>query len=80
MRKLTLSAEPDVIDLAKKFARRRGTSVSHMFSEFIRSLAASGRPSAATPLTRRATGLIRLPRGKADRQLIEEALAERYGL
>jgi hypothetical protein len=44
MKKLTLSAEPDVVDMAKKLAAERGTSVSAMFSQFIRvRLARSGR-------------------------------------
>lgn len=79
MSKLTLSADPEVIDLAKKIAALNGTSVSDLFSQFIRSLDAGGKPSKLAPLTRRATGIIRLPRGKSDRKLIEHALVERYG-
>lgn len=79
MPKLTLSADSDVIDLAKKLADRQGTSVSSLFSQFIRSMATSGQAASLTPLTRRASGLIRLPRGKSDRQLTQEALSARYG-
>jgi hypothetical protein len=32
------------------------------------------------PLTKRATGLAPAPKGKTDRQLIEEALIDRFGL
>jgi len=31
------------------------------------------------PLTRKATGVITIPKGKSDRQLIEDALSEKYG-
>ena len=79
MPKLTLSADSDVIDLAKKLADRQGTSVSGLFSQFIRSMATRGRPASLTPVTRRASGLIRLPRGKSARQLTQEALSARYG-
>ncbi|MGC8542011.1 MAG: DUF6364 family protein [Phycisphaerae bacterium] len=79
MPKLTLSADSEVIVLAKKLAGRQGTSVSSLFSQFIRSMDAKGRSASLTPLTRRASGLIRLPRGKSTRQLIEEALTKRYG-
>ncbi len=79
MSKLTLNAAPEVIDLAKKIAALNGTSVSDLFSQLIRSLDASGKPSKLAPLTRRASGIVRLPRGKSDRKLIEQALAERYG-
>ena len=81
MRKLTLSAEPEVIDRAKRLADRCGTSVSEMFSQFVRSMDTlpSSHPSARTaPLTKKATGLVKLPRGKIARKLIEEAMAERF--
>jgi hypothetical protein len=59
MRKLTLSAEPAVIEAAKKVARPQPSTK-------------------LPPKTRRASGLVRLPKGKTDRQLIEEAMAERH--
>ena len=86
MPKLTLSAEKEVIDQAKRLAERRGTSVSAMFSQFVKGLAASDSPQtdpvkrpAIGPITRRAAGLVKLPAGKTDRELIEQALTERYG-
>ncbi len=81
MPKLTLSADKDVIEKAKKIARDRGTSVSAMFSQFVESV--SGGTDSGTrklgPMTRSAIGLARLPADKTDRELIEDALAERYG-
>ncbi|HTV47800.1 MAG TPA: DUF6364 family protein [Phycisphaerae bacterium] len=79
MPKLTLSADSEIIDLAKKLARKRGTSVSNMFSQYVRSMESGGRRVSLTPLTRRASGLIRLPHGKSDRQLIQEAITARHG-
>lgn len=81
MPKLTLSADKDVIERAKRIARERGTSVSTMFSQFVRSMAQEPRERGRRPgpLTRKAIGLVSLPEGKTDRELIEEALAERYG-
>jgi len=79
MRKLTLSAEPEVIDRAKRLADRCGTSVSEMFSQFVRAMDTPASSSVPIgPLTKKATGLVKLPRGKSARKLIEEALAERY--
>jgi hypothetical protein len=86
MPKLTLSADKAVIERAKRLAERRGTSVSAMFSEYIRSIsapepAAPGRAGrrASGPITRKARGLVHLPSNQSDRQLIESALRERYG-
>lgn len=81
MPKLTLSADSDVIEKAKRIAEARGTSVSAMFSQFVQAMATEGDADqpALGPMTRRAIGLARLPADRNDRQLIEDALAERYG-
>ncbi len=81
MPKLTLSADKDVIDDAKRIARQRGTSVSALFSQFIRSMAepVNGKPERPGPLTRQAIGLVSLPDDKSDQQLIEQAVIERHG-
>jgi len=86
MPKLTLSADKTVIERAKRLAEERGTSVSAMFSQFVEGMSASEpsrRDSAGRrpigPITRKARGLVKLPSDKTDRQLIEEALQERYG-
>ena len=86
MPKLTLSADKAVIERAKQLADERGTSVSAMFSQFVESLSSESAPSGEDstaqpigPLTRKALGLIKLPKGKSDRELTEEALMERYG-
>jgi len=81
MPKLTLSADKDVIQKAKQLAQERGTSVSAMFSRFVESVATGADPKRLKPgpMTRKAIGLAKLPSNKTDRQLIEEALAERFG-
>lgn len=80
MTKLTLSVEKDVVAQAKKLSAERGTSVSAMFTHFIRSAGRSKGLREIGPLTRKATGLARLPRGKSDRGLLADALAEKYGI
>ena len=82
MAKLTLSMEKDVIRTAKRLARQRKTSVSAMVTRYVRSMAApEGRKRIPIgPVTRRATGLARLPKGKSDRQVLVEALMEKHGL
>lgn len=82
MKKLTLNAEADVIRQAKKLARKNRTSVSAMFGRVIRLMAEAepGKRPPLGPVTRKATGLISMPKGKTDRQVLEEALAEKYEL
>jgi hypothetical protein len=81
MKKLTLNADPDVIREARRLAEKQGTSVSSMFARMIRFIARrEGRRIPIGPLTRKATGLIRLPRGKTERDVLEEALLEKYDL
>ena len=36
MAKLTLSVDADVVSVAKRYATRRGTSVSHLVEEYLR--------------------------------------------
>jgi hypothetical protein len=80
MKKLTLTAEAKVIGMAKKLARARGTSVSAMFSQLIRAIGEK-RPREAEsigPITRRLTGIAKSPRGKSDRQILEDAVLKKY--
>jgi len=81
MKKLTLSADPDVIDQARELAEQTGTSVSSMFARVVR-LLAEQRRSARTlgPLARKASGMIVLPKGRSERQIVEDALLEKHGL
>jgi len=83
MMKLTLSMDEEVVATAKRMARRHRQSVSAMFSNVVKAMAAQ-EEQAATELppdsiTARLTGIVRLPEGKSDRELIAEVLAERYG-
>ncbi len=80
--KLTLSADEKIVRKARQLARKNKTSISAMFSRLV--LAMSKReemkPEELGPLTRQAIGMVKLPRGKSDREILEEALMEKYGL
>jgi len=81
MQKLTLSADKTIIEKAKKLAEDEGTSVSAMFDRFVRLLLARrAKDPAVGPIALKATGVITLPDDKQDREILEEALAEKYGL
>ena len=80
MSKLTLSADKKLIRHAKKLAADNGTSVSAMFSNMLKAMGRnSGFEEPPSPLTAKATGLIRLPAGGEDERLLEDALAAKYG-
>jgi hypothetical protein len=81
MTKLTLSVEEDVVEKAKHIAAANKTSVSAMFSQFVHSMADSrGRGPKIGPLTRKLTGVAKLPPGKDYKEVLADALAEKYGV
>ena len=80
MTKLTLSADKDLIEQAKKYAAENGTSLSALFSRLLFAMTRSRETrDLSGPLTRKAKGLIRLPADSTDERLLEDALAEKYG-
>ena len=82
--KLTLSGEKSTIELAKKLARERHTSVSAMFLSYISALARGQNTDLEEedihPLARQALGMAKFSDPRSDRELMEEALMEKYGL
>lgn len=80
MAKLTLSLDREVIEQAKRLAAERGTSVSAMFSAFIRTLgAATSRNRPIGKLTRQASGVIDL-KGQDYKDVLTDSLREKYRL
>ena len=81
MAKLTLSANADLIADAKTVAAQRKTSVSAMVSGFLRSVSRPAADPALSlgPITRRASGIVKLPSGRSDKELLGDALATKYG-
>ena len=78
--KLTLSADKELVEEAKSLADREGTSLSSMFSRFLQVVLNEQRKDQKPgPITQRATGLVRLPAKKTDRELLESALSGKHG-
>ena len=81
MPKLTLHADQEIITEAKKFASENQTTVSSMFSRFIRSLIQrENRSLRKGAITRRVSGVISLPEDKDPNQILTEELSTKYGL
>ena len=82
--KLTLTVNPEVVRLAKRYARKHKTSVSATFSRVIRTLVSQEQRAAvkAPPgsALEKLTGIIKLPEGKTADDLRFDALVEKYGL
>lgn len=85
--KLTLSAEKDVIDIAKKMARAENTSISAMFSGFIKAKSQTGQIKLSTlaPNTQNAIKLGQelgksLPVDFNYKKELADAISEKYGV
>ena len=78
--KLTLSAEEELVALAKRVAKSRRMSVSALFAHVIRALdrETTADGSDLGPITRQASGLVTQRSHRSDRESIEEALEEKY--
>ncbi len=83
MKKLTLSMDEKDIRAARRIARDHGTSISGMFSRLVRMMARKrGAPPGSEdlpPLTRKLTGIVALPEGKSDREIVEDAILAKHG-
>jgi len=84
MTKLTLELDDGDARLAEEMASAEGVSVSALIVKLLRRSASRRQRKAEReklpPLTRKAFGMIKLPKGKTERELVEEALAKKYGL
>ena len=85
MAKLTLSVPAKDIRAARRIAKRNKTSVSAMMRNIVRAMDRRTRPRAEVEqelpsLTKKLSGICTRPKGKSDRQMIEDALLEKHGL
>jgi len=81
MTKLTLSVDETTVERAKEIAKANGTSVSAMFSQFVESMATRrSKDDWIGPITRKLSGIVKLPPGKDYKELLSDALAEKYGI
>ena len=81
VKKLTLSAPEEVIAETKLIAAKKKTSVSALFVRLFRAMDRElDSEGALGPITLRASGMVKLPTDGAEREVLEDALAEKYGL
>jgi len=78
MTKLTLSADKDTVQRAKRWAAERNTSLSAAVGKFLKALVENGAvDEQLTPRTQRALGMVKLP-DKPYKELLVEALLDKY--
>lgn len=73
--KLTLSVDEALVEKARAYSRRRGTSISQMVSRFLAALPEEGQEE-YTPTVRRLLGIAR---GGPDQEDYHRYLLEKYG-
>jgi hypothetical protein len=81
MYKFTLSIEKEIAGQAKKLASEQNTSVSAMFSQWIQAVASGSKHKISLGrITRQVSGVIQLPDGKSEKDILAETLEEKYGI
>ncbi|HEV8604249.1 MAG TPA: DUF6364 family protein [Tepidisphaeraceae bacterium] len=79
MSKLTLYADTKVVKRAKQWAAKQHTSLSATVGRFLRALTAQQKVGELPPITRRLSGIAKIP-DRPLRELMEEALEQKYRL
>ena len=78
--KLTLTIEEKVIDSAKKYAQKRGKSLSRLVENYLKSISAetSDTEGSISPKVLKLMGVIKLPDDFDYKTELGNALAEKY--
>ncbi|MDR3247994.1 MAG: DUF6364 family protein [Treponema sp.] len=78
--KLTLNIDQDVVENAKIYAKNTKRSVSKLVEEYLASIAHSNTISnkALGPITKDLAGIIKVDRDVDHKELLTEALMEKY--
>jgi hypothetical protein len=76
MAKLTLSVPEASVRQAKRYARQNKTTVSALVDRFFCTL--GSQDSKKTPLTESLVGIAKLPDGMSEKDVLAEAIMEKY--
>ncbi len=79
--KLTLSIEEQVVESAKKYAKKQGRSLSNIVEEYLKSIAKHKQRIKKTelhPLVEELCGSVKIPKDKSYDEILGEALIEKY--
>ncbi|HMO33758.1 MAG TPA: DUF6364 family protein [Lacibacter sp.] len=77
--KLTLTIEKEVIHSAKQYARQKGSSLSELIENYLRTLETTDAPrNIVSPRVKRLRGKIRLPEDFEYKKELDAALREKH--
>ncbi len=80
--KLTLTLEKKVIDIAKKYAKEKGQSLSELVENYFKMITIQHRaiePEELSPRIKRLRGIVKLEDHKNYQEILEEELTKKYG-
>ena len=78
--KLTLTIEEKVIKTAKKYARKKGKSLSGLVENYLKLLSAEDKSTnEVTSRVTRLRGSVKLPVGFDYNKTLEDAIVDKYG-
>jgi hypothetical protein len=81
--KLTLTIEKEIIDIAKKYAKDKGQSLSELVENYFKLITVNRReikPKQLSPRIRRLRGIIKTNEKLNHKQIITEELSKKYGI
>ena len=81
--KLTLMMEKEVIDMAKKYAKSKGQSLSELVENYFKLVTEDKRkvkPDQFSPRIQRLRGIVKTDKEVDYQQLLTEELSRKYGL
>ena len=72
--KLTLSIDKDTTEKAKRYAKKRGKSLSKLIESYLRGLDADRKPSIVDGMV----GIVKLKKGETVESIIKRAIVEKH--
>ena len=77
--KLTLTIEDKVIDSAKKYAQKKGKSLSHIVENYLKSITIKeNNPQEISPKVLKLMGIIKLPKDFDYKAELSKAVSKKY--
>lgn len=81
--KLTLTIEKEVIEVAKKYAKEKGQSLSELVENYFKLLTKDRRtikPNKLSPRVKRLRGIIKVDKDFDYKKVLTEELSKKYGI
>jgi Family of unknown function (DUF6364) len=77
--KLTLSINEEVVESAKKYAKKKGTSLSGIVENYLKSISTSKSDTGAiAPLVKKMMGTLPLPKNFDYKTALKKAIGKKY--